>query len=81
MTKNLPISAFLLPIAFVFIMLSFYFPRMIAVQLGLVVAFASLYIGASLMHHHKDKSLTPQIILEYILVATLIVVIMAGISL
>lgn len=81
MLKKLPISVFLLPLAFVFIMLSFYFPKVVAVQLGVIVSFASLYIGFSLMSHYKDKSLTPQIALEYILIATLIVVMVAGITL
>lgn len=88
MLRKLPISAFLLPLAFVFILLSFYsqkssafFPKESAIQLGIIVSFASLYLGISLMSHYKDKSLTPQIALEYILIATLVIVMVAGITL
>jgi hypothetical protein len=78
--KDLPISIFLLPLAFAFILLAFYFPKTVAIQLGIILSFASLYLGFSLFSHYKEKSLTMEVMLEYILLATLVIVMISGIT-
>ncbi len=37
-----------------------------------------LYIGWALIHHHFDKSLTVEVIIEYILIAALILIMSEG---
>lgn len=54
---------------------SFYFVNQSAIQHRLVIALSILYVSFSLVHHYKDKSLTFEIILEYILIAVLVMII------
>lgn len=48
-------------------------------ELGTVYLIIFLYIGFALTHHYFDKSLTSETILEYILIAMLVIVILAGV--
>lgn len=69
----------LLPLGISFVILSFISPQLKIVQAGLAFSFIYLYIGFSLLHHRADKSLTLEVTIEYILIATLTVVLLLGI--
>ena len=43
------------------------------------MTFIYIYIGFSLLHHKEDKTLTLEVTLEYILIATLTLVLLLGI--
>ncbi len=48
-------------------------------QLTIVVIATFLYMLFSLIHHHMDHSLTTMTVLEYILIASLVLVILSGV--
>ncbi len=75
--KNLVYT--LLPLGIAFVILSFVSPQLKQVEAGLAITFIYLYIGFSLLHHKADKSLTLEVTLEYILIATLTLVLLLGI--
>ena len=49
-------------------------------QIEIIILISLLYIVLSVGHHYFDKSLTWQAALEYILVALLVIVVIAGAS-
>ncbi len=55
------------------------FQNMPLVQFQILVALSILYLGWALTHHNLDKSLTLEIIIEYVLTALLAMVILYGI--
>jgi small-conductance mechanosensitive channel len=69
----------LLPLGVAFIVLSLTLPKFRLVQAGLAISFIYIYIGFSLLHHKEDKSLTLEVTLEYILLATLTLVLILGV--
>ena len=75
--KNLVYT--LLPLGVAFVILSFVTPQLKQIEAGLAITFIYLYIGFSLLHHKADKSLTLEVTLEYILIATLTLVLLLGI--
>jgi hypothetical protein len=44
----------------------------------LLVLFTMVYFISTLVHHHFDKSLTKEVIIEYILVALLVIIMVAN---
>ncbi len=72
----------LLPlIAIVLIVLSFIIPSQTAIQIQLSITFVLLYLTFSIIHHFLDKSLTLEVILDYILIAALVLIILSGTAL
>lgn len=47
-------------------------------QAQILTALTLLYIGTSLVHHHLDKTLNLEVMLEYVLISTLAVIILFG---
>ena len=52
---------------------------MLLVQFQILVMLSVLYLGWALLHHNLDKSLTLEIIIEYVLTALLAMVILYGV--
>lgn len=79
--RRFKIDAFVcfLFLSLLLVFLSFLFKGQSLLQTELVIGAVIAYIGFCLVHHYLDKSLTKEIVLEYILVATLITVIMVGV--
>ncbi len=69
----------LLPLGLIFVILSFILPSLKIIQAGLAIIFIYLYLALSFLHHKEDKSLTISVTLEYILIATLALVLILGI--
>lgn len=69
----------LVPLGLAFVILSFVSPQLKQVEAGLALTFIYLYVGFSLLHHKADKSLTLEVTLEYILIATLALVLLMGV--
>jgi hypothetical protein len=67
-----------IPLAVIFIFLSFILPKNPLMQLQLLILFGLLYFMTVFVHHNFDKSLTFEIMAEYILVAILAIVIILG---
>ncbi len=76
--KKHSFSLIYLPIALVFLVIMFYFKEDPKIQIQIVVASAVLYVAMALAHHKFDKSLTFEIIVEYILLALLVVILLSG---
>lgn len=55
------------------------FQDMPLMQFQILVILSILYLGWALLHHNLDKSLTLEIIIEYVLTALLAMVILYGI--
>jgi hypothetical protein len=68
-----------LPVAIVLIGMIFIFRHQNQIQFELVVLATILYLGTALLHHHFDKSLTIEVILEYILIALFAIIVIGGI--
>lgn len=68
----------LVPLGLMLILLSLWFRYYPVVQLELIILGSSCYIGSALLHHYFDKSLTLGIILEYILLASLVIIVVTG---
>ena len=49
------------------------------IQFQILVTLSVCYLGWALLHHNLDKSLTLEVIIEYVLTALLAVVILYGI--
>lgn len=73
------VQHFFLPIAVVLIFASFLFPKNPLLQFQLLMIAVFCYIGLTLTHHYLDKSLTLQTFIEYILIALLALMVLAGI--
>ncbi len=76
--KKLDLSSILIPLSLGLIALSIFSPHSSLIQFQIAMLFVILYISVALMHHYLDKSLTPEAIFEYILIATLVVLILTG---
>lgn len=49
-----------------------------SVQIKLLIVAALFYLALALMHHQKDKTLTFEIVIEYILIAALALIVLQG---
>lgn len=80
--RNIKVSLLhaILPISIVLIYLSFMFKGQREMQTIIGLVGVASYLGVSLIHHKKDKSLTFKTVLEYILVAGLVVGILLGLN-
>lgn len=75
---KLNVSHSYLPLAIVFLGLIYISKDNPKIQLQVVIAAAISYVAIALLHHHIDKSLTFEIIIEYILIAVLALIILQG---
>ena len=78
--KNFISNIFLL-ISIILIVLSFFYKDFNPYQYLIIFVAISLYLATSILHHYYDKSLTFEIILEYILIGALAFLIIFGIAL
>ena len=60
------------------IVLSFAFHSQRNLQFELLILLVIVYVSFSMLHHYLDKSLTLETMLEYILIASLAVVLLLG---
>lgn len=67
-----------LSVALGFLGIMFYFKSNPNIQIQIVISSAIIYVAMALFTHHYDKSLTFEIIVEYILLALLVVVLLSG---
>lgn len=67
------------PISVGAIILSFLYKSQPVVQFGILMIVLLLYVSFALIHHSRNKDLTIVIMLEYILIATLAIVILTGV--
>lgn len=67
-----------LPVSLVIIGLSFLLRGDPQIQLNLLIMAVFLYLSFSFIHHFLDKSLTLEVIIEYILIAWLSIVLLIG---
>ena len=58
---------------------SFFLPRTNNIQLQITVLAVLLYVTFSLIHHYMDKTLTFETTIEYILLATLALILSVGV--
>ena len=65
----------------IMIVLSFFYKNENIYQYEIIFVTVLLYLTSSIMHHHFDKSLTFEILLEYILIGALAFLIIFGITL
>lgn len=79
MRKNLSIFHLLLPIGTIFLVVIFVFNQN-PILIASIITLTFIYIAFSLMHHKLDKSLTFGVIAEYLLIAFLVLVILAGVT-
>ncbi len=76
--KALNLSYFYMPVALIILGVFYIFRNQPKLQFQLVVIAAIIYVILALLHHLKDKSLTLEIIIEYILMAALVIIILQG---
>lgn len=62
----------------IFLITLFLFRTSSGWQLRIILLTTAIYLGAALLHHKKDKSLTAEIVIEYILIVVLALVIIQG---
>lgn len=58
----------------------FAFPYSLEARFKILLIAALFYLALALMHHQKDKTLTFEIIIEYILIAALALVVLQGLN-
>jgi hypothetical protein len=73
---KLELTHLYLPVSFVLAILLLLFRGQSKLQFEVVCAGALIYLGISLSHHHFDRSLTMEVMLEYILIDALSLVIL-----
>lgn len=76
---KLHLDQFFLPLAIILIGLIFVFQHQNQVQFELMVLATLLYLATALLHHHFDKSLTFEVVIEYILIALFALIVIGGI--
>lgn len=54
-----------------FVLALFLFRYSTQAQFGVLIVAAVVYLGTAVLHHRKDKTLTFEIIIEYVLIAAL----------
>ena len=78
---NLDLLHIFLPLGIIFLVLAFLFNKNSSILIQGIVTMTLIYLGFSFMHHNVDKTLTLEVALEYILIACLVLVILAGVIL
>lgn len=78
--KNHLLSNIFLVLSIVLILLSFFFRSINPYQYQIIFLAVVVYLTTSLLHHYYDKSLTFEILLEYILIGALAFLIIFGIA-
>lgn len=76
--KRIDFIIFFLPVAIGMISAMYYFRNYPLIKLQLVIAGVVLYIAIALLHHHKDKSLSWEVMVEYIMFALFVTVMVQG---
>lgn len=76
--KKNSIILILVPVLLGLAVLSFTFKQNSFSQMQIAVVGLILYLIFSMVHHHFDKTLTFETVVEYILIAGLVFVIIAG---
>lgn len=77
--KHLLSNIFLL-ISVILIILSFFFKDINPFQYQIIFLTVVFYLATAILYHHYDKSLTFEILLEYILIGALAFLIIFGIA-
>lgn len=77
--RKLNVHHLLLTICFGLILASFLLPHTGNLQMEISVLAIILYVTFSLVHHYFDKTLTMETTIEYILVATLALIVSIGV--
>ena len=75
---KIQVNHLFLPLVVVLVVLVLIFRGHSLIQFELVTLGVILYVSTALLHHHFDKSLTVEVILEYILIAALVLIILQG---
>ncbi|MBI2596177.1 hypothetical protein HYW46_05600 [Candidatus Daviesbacteria bacterium] len=80
-SKKIKMNIFylLLPLSIILIVASFIFRQHANIQLELAILAIFIYISFALIHHFFDKSLSLEIIIDYILISILATVILLGV--
>lgn len=65
----------------IFVLLLFLFRFSPTLQFQILVGAATLYLSSATLHHLKDKSLTLEITIEYVLITALALIILQGLLL
>lgn len=82
MSRNTPrrISFSLIFVTFlpIFVAALSYFYGLTKVQFGVVVMAALLYLILAMLHHYRDKTLTFDTMVEYVIVAIVIFIVLVG---
>ena len=77
--KSFDLTHLLVVFCFGLILLSFLFPRTNNLQLEISLLAVLIYISFTLVHHYLDKTLTFETTIEYILFATLALILAVGV--
>lgn len=77
--NNFNLFHLFLSVALVAFIFNFFFQTENLVTLELTATVILIYVIFSLIHHYKDKSLTLETFLEYILIASLILILLTGV--
>lgn len=75
---RMSLSYLYMPLVLVFLISLYFFRASAIYQVEVIIGAAITYVTIALLHHHLDKSLTLEIIIEYILIAILVVIILQG---
>lgn len=78
---DLKILHIIIPICLLLIFMSFTFRGQREIQILIAIIGVLSYLVVSMLHHKLDKSLTFKTILEYILVASLVIIVMLALNL
>ena len=76
--KKIEIMHFLVPICLGLVILSYLFRSNNGLQIQVLFLTSILYVLVSLLHHYLDKTLSLEIIIEYVLIAGLSLIILTG---
>ena len=80
-TLNLNLNWVLFLTAPLFIAVLFIFRFSPHIEFCVLIFTALIYLAVAILHHLKDKTLTLEIIIEYVLIATLALIILQGLIL
>jgi hypothetical protein len=78
---NLELIHIIVPASVIFLALLFFLKPHSAFYLKIIVVVTALYLGVSFIHHYFDKSLNKETFLEYLLIAFLVLIMIAGVTL
>lgn len=78
MKKKLDLSHLSLPLGLIFLGLLVWERGNSVVEFELVIVASIFYLSLAFIHHHFDKTLTFEVIIEYILIDLLALIILQG---